>query len=134
MNKTTHIGGALVIILLVGIGIWGYSNYSTYAPKEYVVETVAGTSTVNTTTGEVTPGAKKFTSSEVATHKDVTSCYTSISGSVYDLTAWVNMHPGGKDKIIMICGTDGTDKFMKKHKGAQKFMDILARFKVGVLS
>jgi cytochrome b involved in lipid metabolism len=134
MNKTTHIGGALIIVLLVGVGIWGYSKYNTYAPKEYVVETVAGTSTVNTVTGEVTPGAKTFSATDVATHKDATSCYTSINGSVYDLTAWVNMHPGGKKNILKICGVDGTDQFMSQHKGRQKFMDILARFKIGTMS
>ena len=134
MNKTTHISGALIGILLLGAGIWGYSKYTTYAPKEYVVETAAGTSTVNTTTGEITPGTKTFTPAEVALHKDATSCYASINGSVYDLTAWIQMHPGGKDKIMMICGTDGSAMFMKKHKGAQKFMDILARFKIGTLS
>jgi cytochrome b involved in lipid metabolism len=134
MNRTKYIIGGIIIILLLGVSFWGYSIFNTYTPKEYVVDTPTGSSTINTTTGEVTGGVKTFSSAEVATHKDTTSCYTSINGSVYDLTAWVNLHPGGKDKIIMICGIDGTERFMKKHMGGQKFLDILARYKVGTLS
>jgi len=67
-------------------------------------------------------------------HKDASSCYTVISGKVYDLTLWVNMHPGGKGAILSLCGIDGTAKFMAKHQGAQKQMDILARFYIGTVS
>lgn len=77
---------------------------------------------------------KTFTLADVEHHKDATSCYAVINGNVYDLTAWINMHPGGKDKILSLCGTDGTDRFMQKHKGGQKFMDILNRFKIGVIA
>lgn len=132
--KSTHIGGLITIVLLTGIGFWGYDKYATYAPNEYVVETVAGTSTVNATTGETTPGAKTFTSADVAAHKDAASCYSIINGSVYDLTAWVNMHPGGKEKILSLCGANGSARFMQMHKGGQKYMDILARFKIGTAS
>ena len=133
MKKTTQLG-LILVILLAGFGIWTFTNFKKNTPNEYVVEVPVGTYTLNATTGEATPGAKKFTLADIATHKDTTSCYVSIQGSVYDLTAWINLHPGGRDKIIMICGKDGTELFMKKHKGAQKFMDILARYKIGLLS
>lgn len=133
MNRNKYIGGA-IIILLAGVTVWGYTTFSTYAPKQYVVETPTGSSTMNTTTGEVTSGVKSFTAANIATHNDATSCYTSISGGVYDLTAWVNAHPGGKSKILSLCGKDGTQAFTEKHKNGQKFLNILARFKIGNLS
>ena len=73
--KGKHIGG--ILILVVGIGIWGYSTFSTYAPKEYLVSATGekATSTMNTTTGETTPGAKSFILADIATHKDSISCY-----------------------------------------------------------
>ena len=71
---------------------------------------------------------------DISSHNNATSCYVAINDSVYDLTAWVNLHPGGTSKILSICGTDGTEKFMNKHKGAQKYMDILPRFKIGIRS
>lgn len=100
-------------------------------PPEEVNPTVT---TVNTTTGETTPGAPMFTMAQISTHTDATSCYTVINGGVYDLTMWVNMHPGGKPPILSLCGKDGTTGFMNKHKGAEKFMTVLARFKIGLLT
>ncbi len=132
--KTTHIIGTLIIIVIAGAGIWWYINFTTYAPKEHVKETPTGSITVNATTGVETPVIKSFTATEVATHKDQSSCYTSINSSVYDLTLWVNLHPGGKERILSICGIDGTDRFMKKHHGGQKYLSILARYKIGVLT
>jgi cytochrome b involved in lipid metabolism len=134
MKRNTNIIIGAIFIALVGVGFWGYTTFNTYAPKEYVVDTPTGSSTMNTTTGEVTGGVKTFSAADIATHKDATSCYTSISGGVYDLTAWVNMHPGGKQNILSICGIDGTQAFMDQHHGRQKFLDILARFKIGTLS
>ncbi len=128
-----YIIGAIILLTLLGLSVWGYISFSTYAPKEYVVENENGTSTKNTVTGELTPTVKTFTSREVAIHSTGTNCYSIISNSVYDLTAGVNVHPGGKDRIISICGIDGTDKFTGKHKGEKKFLDILSRFKIGVV-
>lgn len=133
MNRNKYIGGA-IIVLLAGVAVFWYVTFSTYAPKEYVVDTPTGSKTMNTTTGEVTAGAKSFSAADITTHKDATSCYTSISGGVYDLTAWINMHPGGKQNIISICGIDGTQAFMEQHHGGKKFLNVLSRFKIGTLS
>lgn len=133
MNRNKYIVGGAIIILLVGVAIWGYLLFSTYAPKEYVVDTPTGSSTINTTTGEVTTGVKSFTAVDITTHKDTASCYTSISGGVYDLTAWVNAHPGGKSAILSLCGKDGTQAFTEQHHNGKKFLNILARFKIGTL-
>jgi cytochrome b involved in lipid metabolism len=132
--KGTHIGGIIVLLLVAGAGIWGYSTFTTYVPKEYVVVASNGSSTMNTTTGITTRGVKSYTLVEIMAHKDASSCYSSINGSVYDLTAWINLHPGGKDRILSICGTDGTAKFVAQHQNGQKFLDILSRFKIGILS
>lgn len=134
MKRKLYILGGIALALIVTTVIFGYSLFSRYAPELYVVENGSSTSTVNTTTGETTPGAKTFTLVEVAKHTDVTSCYSVISGSVYDLTMWINAHPGGKKAILSICGVDGTEKFMNKHRGGEKFMTVLARFKIGTLA
>lgn len=137
MKKSTLI--LLIIgLLLAGVATWAYSNWRAYAPETYVQETPLsdGTTTqttVNTETGTTTPGAPAFTMAQIAAHKDASSCYTVISGKVYDLTLWVKMHPGGTQAILSLCGIDGTEKFMAKHQGAKKQMDILARFYIGNL-
>lgn len=137
MKKTTL---ALIIIgiVVLAIGTWAYFNWRAYAPSEYVTETETATgtetTTVNTETGTSTPGSPSFTQAQVAEHNNATSCYTIIHGSVYDLTMWVAMHPGGKQAILSLCGTDGTAKFTAKHGSQPQQNAVLARFKIGVVA
>ena len=93
--------------------------------------TTGQTTQINPLTGNTTGG---ITMAEVAKHNSAASCYTAISGSVYDLTAWVNQHPGGKEAILSLCGTDGTAAFKNQHGGQKKQEDTLATYKIGLLS
>ena len=126
--------GIICTVVVVASVVWGYSLFKRYAPESYVVDNGTSSTTVNTTTGETTPGSKMFTMADVSTHTTAASCYSVIQGSVYDLTMWVNAHPGGKSAILSLCGIDGTEKFMNQHHGGKKFMDILSRFKIGTLT
>lgn len=74
-----------------------------------------------------------ITLTEVASHNSRTSCWSIINGSVYDLTSWIPKHPGGEQRILDICGIDGSTKFNKKHGSSTKVAGILAGFKIGVL-
>lgn len=74
-----------------------------------------------------------FTLAQVATHNSATTCWSAINMVVYDLTGWVNSHPGGKAAILMICGKDGSPLFNMQHGGQNKPAQILAQFKIGIL-
>ncbi|MDI9325348.1 MAG: cytochrome b5-like heme/steroid binding domain-containing protein [Alphaproteobacteria bacterium] len=75
-----------------------------------------------------------FSSQEVAFHNDITSCYSIINKKVYDLTYFINKHPGGKQKILDICGKDGSTLFQKQHGFNKKITDrLLPTFYVGEL-
>lgn len=124
----------VLIICAISVAGWYYMNFKKYAPSVYVTDSPSGDVTRDTTTNTESTTTPKYTISDVITHKDITSCYTIISGSVYDVTMWVNLHPGGKMAILSICGVDGTEKFLKKHKGGEKFMTILSRYKIGTLA
>lgn len=124
--------GIITIIGIVGAG-WYYFNFQKYAPDTYVTDTPSGQITTNTTTGIISTSTPTYTLVDISTHKDATSCYSAINNSVYDLTMWINLHPGGKGAILSICGIDGTEKFMNQHRGKPKFMTILARYKIGTL-
>jgi cytochrome b involved in lipid metabolism len=76
---------------------------------------------------------KSYTMEEVSKHNSKESCWSAIRGKVYDLTSWVNKHPGGPDRILRICGKDGTDLFIKQHGEAERPENILRNFKIGVL-
>jgi hypothetical protein len=76
--------------------------------------------------------ASSFTSDQVAQHHSLSNCYMIISGKVYDVTSYVNQHPGGVDTIVSGCGTDATDLFAQIH--SQKAYDLLPHFYIGDLS
>ena len=93
------------------------------------------TTPVKTTTSEPVPAVVTgYTLADVAVHNSVTSCWSAIDGNVYDLTNWVNSHPGGKAAILMICGKDGSPMFESQHGGERKPASILAKYKVGALN
>lgn len=98
-----------------------------------------GTVPVNTTTTTTTtitpkPTTGGYTLTQVATHNSANSCWSAVNGSVYDLTSWVNAHPGGKAAILMICGKDGSPLFNSQHGSSSKVANILAKYKIGTLN
>lgn len=50
---------------------------------------------------------------EINSHNSKASCWTTINGGVYDVTKFISSHKGG-DKILRVCGIDGTDLFTGK--------------------
>lgn len=76
---------------------------------------------------------KSYTAAQVAKHASPTNCWTSITGSVYNLTTWISRHPGGSGAITMLCGKDGTSAFNGEHRGNSGVASTLQQFKIGVL-
>ena len=56
------------------------------------------------------PAEQSYTVSEVSTHSTKDDCWTIIDGSVYNLTSYVNRHPGGEE-MLRACGNDATTLF-----------------------
>lgn len=105
---------AALFVLVLGGGYWWHVSRQAAAP---------GTSASST-----------LTAAEVAAHDSAQSCYTSISGNVYDLTSWISQHPGGPEAILSLCGTDGTAAFEAQHGGERRPNEELATFKIGTLA
>jgi cytochrome b involved in lipid metabolism len=80
------------------------------------------------------PSVKMYTLADVQANNTEQSCYTAINGSVYNLTEWINKHPGGKMAIMFICGKDGTRGFMGKHAQNESAKAALSKYKIGELS
>ena len=79
------------------------------------------------------PLASSYTATEVAKHKTATDCWSVVKGEVYDLTSYVNGHPGGASVIKAICGKDGSASFAGQHGSAGKPNNVLASFLLGPL-
>lgn len=52
---------------------------------------------------------------ELKKHKTLEDCWTCINGKVFNITPYVNFHPGGVDEIMKCAGRDGTALFNKYH-------------------
>ncbi|EGC37317.1 hypothetical protein DICPUDRAFT_77028 [Dictyostelium purpureum] len=50
-----------------------------------------------------------FSLEEISTHNSLESCWMIIQNKVYDITAYIDKHPGGKNALLRFAGKDGTD-------------------------
>ncbi|GAB4861553.1 hypothetical protein Ancab_036746 [Ancistrocladus abbreviatus] len=55
--------------------------------------------------------SKLFTFEEVAKHDRKNDCWLIISEKVYDVTPFLDDHPGGDDVLLGATGKDATDEF-----------------------
>ena len=74
-----------------------------------------------------------LTLDEVKKRNSADDCWSIIDGNVYDLTNWVESHPGGNERITAICGKDGTSSFLGKHSNSNSAKSQLNRFELGKL-
>jgi hypothetical protein len=86
-----------------------------------------------TPTVEVTTQAG-YTMAKVKENNSAASCWSVISGNVYNLTQWINSHPGGPSVIRGLCGVDGTSSFNGKHRGDGGPASILTGYLLGPLA
>ena len=80
------------------------------------------------------PVASGNTMERVKANNTASSCWTVISGNVYDLTKWISSHPGGSGAIRALCGTDGTAEFNSQHRGEGTPTARLAGYLLGSLA
>ncbi|MFT8395095.1 cytochrome b5 domain-containing protein [Propionibacterium sp.] len=130
-------GVATVVLALATLGavtVTGHSGAEA-AWGGRVVETTPPSATATTAPGNsASPAQTTYTMADVATHNSASSCWAAIEGTVYDLTNWINRHPGGSQHILALCGTDGTSTFEGQHSGDRRPASELANYKIGTLS
>ena len=83
---------------------------------------------------EPTAEATGYTMDKVKANNSATSCWSVIRGNVYDLTKWINQHPGGSGAIRGLCGTDGSAEFTAKHQGQSNPESRLTSYLLGPLA
>ncbi|CUM66334.1 uncharacterized protein PRCAT00003996001 [Priceomyces carsonii] len=79
------------------------------------------------------PQYVKITIEELKSHKTRHDCWTCINGKVYNITPYIDFHPGGPDEILKCAGKDGTSLFNKYHRWVNADR-MLENCTVGVLS
>jgi cytochrome b involved in lipid metabolism len=116
---------------------------SSIVPKEVPKVTTSPKATPSTTPTKPTTTTPKpstptsnpneYTLAQIATHNSSSSCWTIVNNNVYDLTSFVNEHPGGSGAIKRMCGKDGTSSFTDQHGGQRNPEQELASHKIGTL-
>lgn len=75
-----------------------------------------------------------YTWAQVNSANSPSNCWTVIGLGVYNLTSFIDKHPGGTKGISNLCGKDGTDAFTRQHGGQAKAEAALASLKIGALA
>ena len=107
------------------------------APATSASPTTAASSaspSASATSAKPTPTASGYTMAEVRKHADAKSCWSVVDGNVYDLTRWVTRHPGGRARILSMCGKDGSATFHGEHRKEAQPLTTLAGYKLGKLA
>lgn len=150
-RKISLVLGIIVIVVAGGTATTQYVKSLRYPYSVPSVPAANSISTTNATTAPsitkenstaktqttATPATKApgtYAMADVATHNSGTSCWSAINGDVYDLTSWINQHPGGPQAILIICGKDGSAAFNDQHGGQRRPANELTGFKIGTLA
>ncbi|KAM7509596.1 hypothetical protein LguiA_020049 [Lonicera macranthoides] len=76
--------------------------------------------------------SKMYAKAEVSLHNKRTDCWIIIKDKVYDVTPYVEEHPGG-DAILAHAGDDSTDGFFGPQHATRVF-DMIDDFYIGDLA
>ncbi|TPX54829.1 hypothetical protein PhCBS80983_g05719 [Powellomyces hirtus] len=76
------------------------------------------------------PESKQITAEQVATHKTADDAWVIVHGKVYNVTGFLDDHPGGKKILLKNCGKDATKQFDQFHSDAV-LAKVGAKFYVG---
>nr|XP_048291755.1 cytochrome b5 reductase 4 isoform X4 [Myodes glareolus] len=58
----------------------------------------------------------EVTEEELKTHNKKDDCWICIRGLVYNVSPYMEYHPGGEDELMRAAGADGTDLFNEVHR------------------
>jgi len=112
-------------ILIIGVGSVTYSISSKKENNTIYQDQTSTSSQVNTNSF--------YKLGDVSSHNSQSDCWTAVNGKVYNLTNYINSHPGGQMAIESICGVDGSSAFNNQHGGASKPERVLSGFLIGAL-
>jgi len=83
-------------------------------------------------TNKQTIKLKQYTLKEVASHCCVDSCWMVIFDKVYDLTDFIEYHPGGYEIMLEYGGADATNAFNEKPHTLEA-LEMLDKYLIGEL-
>lgn len=104
----------LIMVLIVGGALFFVFNKKEEKKEEIKTSKVVSP-VVTKKIEQETPKKFSFSMSDVAKHNNQNDCWIVIDGKVYDVTSYIESHPGGR-VLVNFCGQDGSLAFATKGK------------------
>mmetsp|Transcript_6816 Transcript_6816/g.7463 ORF Transcript_6816/g.7463 Transcript_6816/m.7463 type:complete len:502 (+) Transcript_6816:31-1536(+) len=78
--------------------------------------------------------SKTYTHAQVAQHNTENDCWVIIDDVVYNMTDFLEAHPGGKGVVVKVAGTDATKAFNALHDARAIIAKYGKQLRVGVIA
>ncbi len=116
MKKVVAVVLIIVAVLMSGMFVWGFidSQNKEKAVEEKIDEKPDQNTQQQSTEEEVIIDEKAISTAELSKHNKSSDCWVAIRGNVYDVTSYLDEHPGGADLILTYCGKDATSAYNNK--------------------
>ncbi len=111
-------------------------NKNNQSPSSNSGSTSSGSGSSSSKDTSGSQSSKTFSLDEVASHSNRNDCWLIISGKVYDVTSFINEHPGGAAQIISSCGKEATTQFQTQDgegRHSRQADAMLADYLIGTL-
>lgn len=144
---TSKIMTAVAVVLIVAgicMGMIAVAGWATKQQKEAAVGQLkqnpsSGSGSSSTGSQSNTNTSKAYTVAEVAQHGSATDCWMIIGNEVYNLTSFLEQHPGGAYAMTPYCGKDGTQGFATMGRGrgtthSQSANELKEEYKIGTIA
>ena len=119
----------ITILVVLAILAGGYWWYTQNAGNNQL--TAINTFLTNTQASE----QSTYTTAQVASHNTTGDCWVVISGKVINATPFINLHPGGPEKIARVCGQDITSSYNRVGEHTQAIANqVIAKLAVGTVT
>lgn len=95
-----------------------------------------GLDTVNTQMQPADSADKLYILLEVAKHDREDDCWMAIEGEIYDITAYLPLHPSEPDLILPWCGKEASQAWQTKtiaRPHSSRAQQLLMKYRIGQL-
>jgi len=133
MKKLTAISLFIFFAVVVSILTASLIFYQNNKTNKLLIENQTATSSVDSKK-LVSPG---FPLAEIAKHNSASDCWQIINNKVYDLSSFLNSHPGGAASMTPYCGKEATQAYNTKDIGrphSSGAQSMLASYYIGTLN
>ena len=115
MNSTVAVFIAFFIVsmgIMVGWGFIDKQIKERALPSQPSVNELPSSNKTDSSGNTIAaPKDNIYTLWDLSNHKAQNDCWIAINGNVYDVTKYLDQHPGGSDLILMMCGKDATQAY-----------------------